>query len=719
MFTFSSCMRWLFSGVRLRHPSPVIFASLFVAISAACVIDSSTDGAGGVGSKRRFTQNAEAAEYSFSEEEDSDPISACSGSVSPGYYVAVDGVNASDRGTKEAPWRTIGYALKHLQAGDTLYIRGGVYYERKLGVHLTGTEEKPIVIEGYPCERVVIDAGFPEFRDVGNQDWEPVDPILEEWRSIAPVNLGDNNELVFGFIVDVPNYRNGRVRLVPYQGPDNFRAINEMHAADENDPTPIYVGPGVWRDPVSGHIHIRLTNSFTPIPFTRDPRELTLHLSTALSVLEISGSSYVNLRNLTLQNARRAIDMEGVNRHIVFDKITTWALSGIFVSGKIFNQQNPENAFISVTRSRFYNDHPEWIHWSDVKRPHQPRQPAGVLETGAIRLHAGSHDWDIGWNHFRGGFDGPSQNSDAHSINYHHNLIEAYGDDGFELEGGCVNSKVYENHIRQTLTGIAMSPCLVGPVYVYRNVIANLDEYRFRRPDIVLQNSTRTRQIGSPFKFTEYKDKGAHPTISVYQNTVVYLGREGETERGVAWVNHQVPDNFMAFNNIGYVVNGVVAGYYGAPQLGQQIDGNLYFKANPTDGANLLQDIAGSHFPSLEAFRSSAVFEASKESYPLGWEANGFQGDPLFSGFFPTWDKSSAYWQPFKPFMDWPVHAFYLRAESPARVAGMALPEELPDTRRPPFSARPDIGAIPYGEAFPIGPDASHQNTSRGIVPSE
>src|SRR5205085_12016371 len=42
------------------------------------------------------------------------------------YYVATTG-NDANPGSLSAPWRTISVAVSRLTAGDTLYIRGGVY----------------------------------------------------------------------------------------------------------------------------------------------------------------------------------------------------------------------------------------------------------------------------------------------------------------------------------------------------------------------------------------------------------------------------------------------------------------------------------------------------------------------------------------------------------------------------------------------------------------
>src|SRR5262245_17026631 len=72
------------------------------------------------------------------------------------------GDDAND-GTKERPWRTIRAALPRLNPGDTLYLRGGQYFET-VYCAVAGTAEKPITIRSYPGELAVIDGGIPDFQ---------------------------------------------------------------------------------------------------------------------------------------------------------------------------------------------------------------------------------------------------------------------------------------------------------------------------------------------------------------------------------------------------------------------------------------------------------------------------------------------------------------------------------------------------------------------------
>lgn len=73
----------------------------------------------------------------------------------PGYFVATNGSD-SNPGTFSNPWRTIEKAAEMLVAGDTVYIRGGVYQEA-VEFNNSGTNSAPIKILAYPGEIPVID----------------------------------------------------------------------------------------------------------------------------------------------------------------------------------------------------------------------------------------------------------------------------------------------------------------------------------------------------------------------------------------------------------------------------------------------------------------------------------------------------------------------------------------------------------------------------------
>ena len=82
----------------------------------------------------------------------SGPAMVSTGSI---YYVAPSGSDANP-GTLSQPWQTISKAAGTVNAGDTVYIRGGTYQESN-SFYTSGTQAAPITISGYPGEVATID----------------------------------------------------------------------------------------------------------------------------------------------------------------------------------------------------------------------------------------------------------------------------------------------------------------------------------------------------------------------------------------------------------------------------------------------------------------------------------------------------------------------------------------------------------------------------------
>ena len=78
------------------------------------------------------------------------------------FYVSPSGSDGN-AGTFEEPWRTLRHAVSQLTAGDTLYLRGGIYsssadtVDSQTGVVPSGTSwENAITIAGYPGEQAIV-----------------------------------------------------------------------------------------------------------------------------------------------------------------------------------------------------------------------------------------------------------------------------------------------------------------------------------------------------------------------------------------------------------------------------------------------------------------------------------------------------------------------------------------------------------------------------------
>jgi hypothetical protein len=71
------------------------------------------------------------------------------------YYIATNG-NDSNPGTESKPWKTIQKGANVAVAGDTIFVRGGVYYEW-VDIKHSGSNGKPITFKAYPGEKPIID----------------------------------------------------------------------------------------------------------------------------------------------------------------------------------------------------------------------------------------------------------------------------------------------------------------------------------------------------------------------------------------------------------------------------------------------------------------------------------------------------------------------------------------------------------------------------------
>lgn len=72
------------------------------------------------------------------------------------YYVSPQGADAND-GSAAGPWASLNKAVQQLQAGDTLYLAGGVYAQRLQLKGLRGTKQARIVIRNVEGETPILD----------------------------------------------------------------------------------------------------------------------------------------------------------------------------------------------------------------------------------------------------------------------------------------------------------------------------------------------------------------------------------------------------------------------------------------------------------------------------------------------------------------------------------------------------------------------------------
>lgn len=126
------------------------------------------------------------------------------------YYVATNG-NDSNAGTETAPWRSIANAVNRMRAGDTTYVRGGVYKEGFIVFRRSGTASAPIKLLSALDESPVIES----------------DTIGE--KSIQIVNAAGVNKPIGWITIEGFEIRNFRAAILMRSAHDIIIRRNWIH----------------------------------------------------------------------------------------------------------------------------------------------------------------------------------------------------------------------------------------------------------------------------------------------------------------------------------------------------------------------------------------------------------------------------------------------------------------------------------------------------------
>lgn len=381
----------------------------------------------------------------------------------PAFHV--DSKKGSDQGdgTKDAPWRTVTHALKQIDAGATLYLHGGTYYERPY-CSLAGTKEKPVTIRSWPGELAVIDGSFREFFESPDKAWEPYEAGSPgEFRSAQTYR---NLRNIHGRFAD------SMVGLQVYYHIEDLRGER-------------YVGPGIWLNRQTGRIHVRvahhksegLVRARTPLTLKHlphrlhslesyqgetDPRKLPLIIAPFQSVpLTIDRAQHVRFQDLVIRGGGYdAVDIRH-GEHIEFDNVTIYA--GAY--GLKARNTGP----MKLHNSAIYGSVPPWSTRGETSLRERPWESKGRnltrLNTHALIIPAAgdeysvyyfpyNHLWEISYCEFADAHDGVYM-GDIDGLKFHHNYVHNFQDDGVYLSS--FRKLYYPQH---------------GPRLFYENVIS-------------------------------------------------------------------------------------------------------------------------------------------------------------------------------------------------------------------------------------------------------
>ena len=244
-----------------------------------------------------------------------------------GSFYVVDSEAGSDAGpgSKDRPWATINHALSQIEAGDTLYLREGSYFEN-VYCAVAGKESQPITIRSWPGERVFVEGGMAEFQHSPATAWEPF-PDGAEGEFISTGTFRNIRDVV-GLFGD------SNIGLQTYWHVADLRASNEMWIVDKETRSvaPVYCGPGLWYNKQTGRVHVRLAHTHIDNPAVEnysgetDPRKLPLVIAPFASVpLFVDQAMNVRFQDLVIRGGglNSVVLQFGVN--VEFDNVTVYA----------------------------------------------------------------------------------------------------------------------------------------------------------------------------------------------------------------------------------------------------------------------------------------------------------------------------------------------------------------------------------------------------------
>ena len=554
--------------------------------------------------------------------------SMAAGSVLANSYY-VDPVNGSDssNGSLSLPWRTLGNSIGKLSAGDTLYLRGGNYFESGVRITISGAPSQHIIIKNYNEEIPIIDGGYQDFRAISNNDWELYDSQRNIYRSTKAYPGAGNNGAIHAFL------KIGEIttNLIAYERYGDLASDNQLYTETGS----MYLGPGVIWNSIDQRIYIRLVSSDLEsqmgysILSNSDPRQNSIYIVPLGVVVNFeNNASYLDIEGVSFRYRNNALRFAS-GHHINVKNVTVFGGTTYILT----EQAAHDLVFDTLIVDGYF---PEWLAFKDIK---SATRPAHAMEVAAFVLHD-SENVEIINSTIRNVMD--FLDGGGNNLRIHHNSFFDIRDDVVQLDTQCNNVEMAYNRVigcsKSFDRNQGANATNLGTKYVHHNIIDIRKRHlHFRQGDPLFQ------QAGGDGKI-QNRAFGTHGTIDmdpwkIYHNTVLigksvnaHLSQDGigfdYDETTAPGVPHEV------YNNIFIQTEDHRMGQRSRVHDGSQIlDGNLYYRtvSNPTEPffINWANETSQSSFNSLAAFKASSFFDQTKQYYTPGWEANGIEADPM------------------------------------------------------------------------------------------
>jgi len=281
--------------------------------------------------------------------------------------------------------------------------------------------------------------------------------------------------------------------------------------------------------------------------------------------IRVTRCSYIILRGLTLTGAQRHGIMLGDGKEddvhdvvVEHNDISNWGTNdptgfGIDDQSGVFSDSTKLQRVV-VQRNRIHDPRSNANSWKQNRKglsgEDHPLGPQGVSFLFGRGQYVVRYNELVGdpTHHFNDGmgsdrnfsYEGyPNRDSDIYG-----NYIAYCWDDGLEIEGACMNVRVWGNYLTETYHPIATAAVSLGPLYVFRNVafISRTGPKHTYGQGFMKVGGSRTRH--------GYFGDGR---VYVLNNTVLILPGDQPQVRGGIGDGDRTLCNYVTRNNIFHV----------------------------------------------------------------------------------------------------------------------------------------------------------------------
>ena len=454
------------------------------------------------------------------------------------YHVAKGGSDTRTGTSLAEAFASLGHALSVAQAGATILMHAGRYYE-EVTVSRSGSSAAPLFIRNAPGETAVLDGRDTSFKPV----WSVHDANAGIYRAqcTARPRLAFHNS---GHLFASPTLAD----LV-----SNTWSMSSGFFAD------------------GSYLYVRLPHAGAPTAGD------TVSIPKRTTGITCTGIQYLQIRGLEICYYGSG----DYSRGIYFDGASYCLVDSCFLHhsgiGVAFKRAC---RFNTVQNCAFTESPIDAWNWSAVKEGTGYYEAGGVAVYGSPSANTGNV---IRHNRFSHMFDGSHLYSDDASgpttdMDFHDNTIEFANDDCIETDGAGSNCRIYNNTFRSFLTGVSVAPAAGGPTYIMRNLFTDWE--------------THSGYVGYPVKFN-VSSSLTIDWIYLYHNTC-YTSAAGQP--GFLFKQYSNWNNIISRNNIYAGTDYALQSSSSRNPVDFDYD-DLYTSAN-----GRLIDWSGSRYASVSAF---------------------------------------------------------------------------------------------------------------------